>query len=116
MRGASGALRVGCPGWHDGSVADHVRIMIRVHPGASRAQVGGQPAGPGQERILGVWVQQRAVDGKATEAALSALADALGLRRRSLCLVTGERSRVKVVEISDPPADLTQRLANLTEP
>jgi uncharacterized protein YggU (UPF0235/DUF167 family) len=94
----------------------HARITIRVHPGASRAHVGWLPAGPGQEQILGVWVQQRAVDGKATEAALSAVADALGLRRRSLRLVTGERSRIKVVEISDPPADLTQRRANLTGP
>ena len=66
--------------------------------------------------MLGVWVQQRAVDGKATEAALGAMADALGLRRRSLRLVTGERSRVKVVEISDPPADLARRMATLAGP
>jgi uncharacterized protein len=65
----------------------------------------------GQVSVLGVWVAQRAVDGKATEAALIALANALGVRRRSLRLVAGERSRVKVVEVSGPPADLASRLA-----
>jgi uncharacterized protein len=63
--------------------------------------------------VLEIWVSQRAVDGKATEAALIALAEALGVRRRSLRLVTGERSRVKVVELSGPPADLAGRIASL---
>lgn len=64
--------------------------------------------------MLGVWVSQRAVDGKANEAALEALADGIGVRRRSLRLVTGARSRVKVVEIGEPPPDLRRRLAQLT--
>ncbi|KWW99819.1 uncharacterized protein LI90_1458 [Carbonactinospora thermoautotrophica] len=59
---------------------------------------------------LVVAVSARAVEGKATEAALRALADALGLRRRDLRLVTGVTSRDKVVEIEHPPADLTQRV------
>lgn len=94
-------------------MAELVRITIRVRPGASRTYVGGSRAESGDQQVLGVWVQQRAVDGKATEAALSALADALGLRRRSLRLVAGERARVKIVEVSDPPADLAERLARL---
>ena len=98
----------------NGHVTEPVRITIRVHPGASRTRVGGLHAEPGQEPVLGVWVNQRAVDGKATEAALSALAHALGVRRRSLRLVLGERSRLKVVEVSDPPIDLAKRLASWT--
>ncbi len=95
-------------------------ITIRVHPGASRVRVGG-PGGPGGARAepgtgeaLGVWVTQRAVEGKATEAALRALADALGVRRRSLRLVTGARARTKVVAVDDPPPDLAARLARLS--
>lgn len=61
--------------------------------------------------MLGVWVTQRAVDGKATKAALAALADALAVPRRSVRLVSGERTRVKVVELAEPPADLPDRLA-----
>ena len=87
-------------------------VSIRVHPGASRAKVGGWRAEPGHERVLGVWVTQRAVDGKATRAALDAVADLLGVRRRSVRLVTGARARVKVVEIRDPPEDLAERLGD----
>jgi uncharacterized protein YggU (UPF0235/DUF167 family) len=62
--------------------------------------------------VLGVWVSQRAVDGKATEAALTALAAALAIPRRSVRLVSGQRTRVKVVEVAEPPPDLADRLAN----
>lgn len=43
----------------------------------------------------------RAVDGKATEAALRALADALEVPRRDLALVSGATSRRKLVEVPD---------------
>ncbi|MCX9191190.1 hypothetical protein C3Y87_07150 [Carbonactinospora thermoautotrophica] len=82
-----------------------MRLAIRVKPGASRTVVGGSHGD-----TLVVAVSARAVEGKATEAALRALADALGLRRRDLRLVTGATSRDKVVEIEHPPADLTQRV------
>ncbi|HUZ52214.1 MAG TPA: DUF167 domain-containing protein [Streptosporangiaceae bacterium] len=104
---AAGAGRPLAGQW---GVAERVLITIRVHPGASRARVGGWHAEPGHERVLGVWVMQRAVDGKATQAALDALADRLGVRRRTVRLVTGARARVKVVEICDPPANLAERL------
>jgi uncharacterized protein YggU (UPF0235/DUF167 family) len=44
-------------------------------------------------------VGQPAVDGRATEAALAAVADALGVRRRQVTLVTGRTSRTKVLEV-----------------
>lgn len=94
----------------DRNMAQLARITIRVHPGASRAKVAALPPGPGQDALLGVWVHQRAVDGRATEAAIQAVADALGVRRASVRLVRGARSRVKVIEIADPPADLVERL------
>jgi len=93
-----------------------VRLAIHVHPGAARTRVGhgggGSDAGlPGPGAALDVWVTARAVEGQATEAALQALADAIGVRRRAVRLVTGARSRIKIVEIDDPPADLAERLA-----
>ena len=69
--------------------------------------------GDGTEQILCVWVHQQAVDGKATDAALGALAEALGVPRRSLRLVTGDRARVKIVEVGGPPAGLAERVAEL---
>jgi len=87
-----------------------VRVAIRVRPGASRTRVGGLHG----DRIV-VAVTARAVDGAATEAALAAVADALGVRRRHVTLVSGATSRDKVVEVDDAVADdgVRARLAAL---
>jgi hypothetical protein len=44
-------------------------------------------------------VSARAVDGKATEAALTAVADSFGVRRSAVRLVSGASSRTKIVDI-----------------
>jgi uncharacterized protein YggU (UPF0235/DUF167 family) len=94
-----------------------VRVAIRVKPGASRTRVGGTYGGThgadgahDEGSALVVAVSERAVDGKATEAALRALAAALGVPGRSIRLVSGAASRAKIVEIHDPPGDLAARL------
>lgn len=46
-------------------------------------------------------VAERAVDGKATHAALAAVAAALGCRARDVRLVSGTTSRTKIVEVPD---------------
>jgi uncharacterized protein YggU (UPF0235/DUF167 family) len=72
-----------------------MRVTIRVAPGARHAAVGGTRDG-----ALVVRVRERAVEGRATEAALSALAAALGVQRRAVSLVHGSTSRTKVVEVT----------------
>lgn len=79
-------------------------MAIRVKPGASRARVGGA-YGTGPDARLVVAVTAKAVDGKATEAALVAVAGALGVPRRRVRLVTGATSRDKVVEVIEADAD-----------
>lgn len=71
-----------------------MRITIRVRPGSARPGVGGQHAG-----ALVVRVSARAVDGKATEAALAAVAAAFGVRRDAVTLVAGATSRTKIVDV-----------------
>jgi uncharacterized protein (TIGR00251 family) len=86
-----------------------VRVAIRVRPGASRTAVGGLHG----DRLV-VAVTARAVDGAATEAALRALADALGVRPRHVSLVSGATSRDKLVEVADEAVeDLASRLDGL---
>lgn len=85
-----------------------MRVAIRVRPGASRTRVGG-----GHGDRLVVAVTARAVDGAATEAALAAVAEAFGLRRRQVSLVTGRTSRDKTVELEIDPDDGAARLAAL---
>lgn len=71
-----------------------VRFAIRVRPGAGRAQVGGAHDG-----ALIVHVRPRAVEGQATESALAAVAEALGVRRRAVRLVSGATSRTKIIDV-----------------
>ena len=84
-------------------------MTIRVKPGVGRTVVGGR-----YEDALVVRVSERAVDGKATEGALRALADALGVRRADVRLVTGATSRTKIVEIHSED-DLTERVRVLLD-
>ena len=55
-------------------------------------------------------VQAPAVDGKATAAAMKALAKALGCPERDVSLVTGVVSRTKVVQVPDSLADRVEDL------
>ena len=84
-----------------------VRITVWVRPGSPRPGVGGDHGG-----ALVVRVSPRAVGGQATAAALGAVADAFGVRRRAVTLVTGAASRTKVVDVAGAdPAELARLLA-----
>ena len=89
-----------------------MRVTVRVRPGASRTRVGGS-FGDGVERALVVAVSARAVDGAATEATLAAIADAFGVRRREVTLVSGATHRTKIVEIAIDPSRGEARLGDL---
>lgn len=82
-------------------------IAIRVKPGSARARVGGSYGDAG---ALVVAVTERAVDGRATAAALRAVAAALGVPRSAVTLLTGATSRDKVLLVRDPPAGLAALL------
>jgi uncharacterized protein YggU (UPF0235/DUF167 family) len=82
-----------------------MRITIRVQPGSARPGIGGEHAG-----ALIVRVSARAVNGKATEAALAAVAGAFGVRRNAVTLVSGASSRTKIVEVADADPVVLARL------
>lgn len=71
-----------------------MRIVIRVHPGARSTSVGGDYDG-----ALVVRVPEVAERGRATAAALRAVAEALGVPSRDVRLVAGGTSQRKIVEI-----------------
>lgn len=84
-----------------------MRVTLRVRPGSGRTVVGGEHDG-----ALVVRVAAPAVDGRATEAALTAVAEAFGVRRRAVTLVSGPTSRTKVVDVDGAdPAVLARLLA-----
>ena len=78
--------------------------MVRTHPGASRTGAVWDGA------VLHVRVTARPVEGAANRALLQAVADALGVRRSTVSLVAGERSREKLVEVIGLDPTLLERL------
>lgn len=92
-----------------------MRLSVRVRPGASRTAVSGRygEASPDSPDVLCVAVTARAVDGAATDAVLRAVAGAFGLHHRDVRLVSGQRSRTKVLDLDGHPAELQERLSAL---
>lgn len=82
---------------------------VRVKPGSSRTWVGG---GYGDPPALVVAVNAPAVDGRANDAVVRALADALGCRPVDVEIVSGHTARTKVVRVE---GDVTERWAALLE-
>ena len=79
-----------------GGKADHIKtdIRIRVVPRSSRNQIIGLEDG-----VYKIKLTAPPVDGKANKALVEFLAKRLGLARGSVEILSGERSRQKLVRI-----------------
>lgn len=84
-----------------------VRIALWIRPASARPGVGGEHNG-----ALVVRVSAPAVGGRATEAALTAVAGALGVRRHAVTLIAGAwaSNRTKIVEIEGADSGALNRL------
>ncbi len=88
------------------------RFAVRVKPGARRPAVGGRWDGAAGPALL-VAVTAAAVEGKANEAVRRAVAGAFGVRPGDVRLVSGDRSRDKLIEVDPAPANAASRLESL---
>jgi hypothetical protein len=91
---------------------DAVTFAVRVQPRASRDSVGGEwPAAPGQPAALKVRLTAPPVDDRANAALCRLLADALGVPASRVRIVSGERSRLKRIEVRGVTPAQVQALA-----
>ena len=88
-----------------------LRVAVRVRPRAARTAVGGRHGD-----ALVVCVTGRPAGVAATQAVLRAVAEAFGVPRRDVTLVTGAISRDKVIEVAGPAGPLARRLGELLGP
>jgi uncharacterized protein len=89
--------------------ADGCTLAVRVHPGARRNAVTGLHAD-----ALKIALTTPPVDGRANEALIAFLADALRLPKSSITLVTGATSRSKLLRITGrTPAQIQSALGLL---
>ncbi|GAB2951008.1 hypothetical protein GCM10027280_44360 [Micromonospora polyrhachis] len=104
MRSSSGQLPESGP----------VTVAVRVKPGATRARVGGRFDGPYGPALV-ISVNAPAVDGRATEAARRALAEALDVRPRAVELRAGAASRDKLFQVDGLASAIDVRLRRLRD-
>ena len=72
-------------------------ITVTVKPGSKK----GPLVDAGDDGSLTIYVRERAVEGKATDAAAAVLATYLGVARSRVELVSGATSRVKRFRVTD---------------
>ncbi|WP_025617907.1 DUF167 domain-containing protein [Salinispora cortesiana] len=89
-------------------------VAVRIKPGSSRSRVGGRYPGPYGPALV-IAVTAPPVDGRATEAALRVLAEALGVRRRAVSLGAGAASRDKIFYVGGVSAEIAQTLHQLRD-
>jgi uncharacterized protein (TIGR00251 family) len=80
-------------------VADGCMLTVRAHPGARKNGVTGIHAG-----AVKIALTAPPVDGKANEALIAFLADALRLPQARISLVAGVTSRTKTLRITGKSA------------
>ena len=86
-------------------------MRLRVSPGAGRAQIVGRHGDAWKVRVTAAPEQ-----GRANEAVLRLLAEALGLPRDALVLVSGHGARDKIVELTGLGPALAERRLVLLGP
>lgn len=82
-----------------------MRVLVRVTARASRERLEAA------DGALRAWVTAPAEHGRANAALLELVARTLELRRGEVALVSGARSREKVLELPDRAAERLRRLA-----
>lgn len=88
------------------TVAQVLRLAIHATPGARRTEAAGAHGG-----LLRVRLAAPPVDGKANDALVKFVADALHLPKSSVALKSGQASRRKVLEVTGTTTDAVARFA-----
>ena len=76
------------------AVPGGVRIEIHVQPGASRSEVAGLHGARIKVRI-----KSPPIEGRANAAVIAWMAEQLGVPRRAVHLIRGDKSREKMIEV-----------------
>lgn len=88
-----------------------VRLAVRLTPRASREGVDGVVQGPDGRRMLQLRLNAPPVDGAANAALIAFVAKALRLRKSEVAIVSGEKARLKLLELSGEPGELSARVS-----
>ena len=82
-----------------------VVFAVRVQPRASKNEIAGEMAG-----VLKIRLQSPALEGRANEALIEFLAELLKTSKAAVRILSGERSRIKHLEIRGVTKQQVERL------
>ena len=91
-------------------------VPLRVTPRAGRAAIEGVGDDGHGGRALNIAVRAAPADGKANQAVIALLAEALGLAKRRIDIAAGAAGRRKLVRIADADAAIVARLRQWSTP
>ena len=92
-----------------------VRFAVRLTPRAVRNGLDGAVPGPDGRPALRLRVAAPPVEGAANAALVAYVAEALRVRESDVAVVSGERGRLKLLELTGDAAALLARLAGWVE-
>lgn len=95
--------------------ADHLRLAVRLAPGAGRTAIDGIETLEDGECFLRARVTAVAEDGKANKALIALLAKLLRQPKSAITVISGETARKKILRIEGDPEEVCSRLDALGE-
>ncbi|PTQ11705.1 hypothetical protein CLG96_09425 [Sphingomonas oleivorans] len=87
-----------------------VRLALRLTPRAGRNGLDGVMAGADGRPALHVRLAAPPVDGAANKALIAFLAEALGMRKGDISILSGETARMKLVRLAGDGDRIAARL------
>jgi uncharacterized protein (TIGR00251 family) len=93
-----------------------LRIPVRLTPKGGRDAIDGWREGADGKRVLAARVAAPPEDGKANAALIRLMAKTLGVAKSQVRIVTGETSRMKILEVAGDSPSLAARLAGVGSP
>ena len=87
---------------------DGIKVSVRVIPNASRCEVVGV-----MEKDLKIKLDVPPIEGKANEKCVKFLSKSLGVSKSSVSIISGEKSRSKILHIKGNPLELESKIIGL---
>ena len=88
-----------------------VRFSVKLTPKGGRDAIEGWQSGDDGKRVLKARVAAPPQDGKANAALIALIADALGIGKSKVRIVSGLSSRMKIIEAEGEAPLITARLS-----
>ncbi|MDI6734766.1 MAG: DUF167 domain-containing protein [bacterium] len=91
------------------------KFKIKVIPKSSKDEILIGEAGSPGNRLVKIKVTAAPTKGKANEAVIKLLSRELGLKKSQIAIVSGETSRIKIIELNGVTDDELSRYIEFTK-